>query len=79
MFVKGLPLGMVGTRLAVLAIVAIIVTLGLAPITIETARPGIIACVLCLFALAMLDFYLETRALETGRANEIDSLEQSNR
>ena len=70
-FAKGMPLSMVGTRLAVLVIVAIMLTLGLAPISIDEAKPGIIACVLALFVLMFVDWIAEEKSIKDGHATEV--------
>jgi hypothetical protein len=53
-------------------IIGIMVTIGLAPISLATAKPVIIACVLALFVLIFVDRVLEARSARNGQATEVE-------
>jgi hypothetical protein len=71
-FPNGLPRAMIATRVVFVVIVVIVVMLGLAPISISAAKPGIIACVIALIALAFINLGLEQRFVRRGRATEVE-------
>ena len=72
-FPKGLPWAMVGVRIVFFVIVAAMVTFGVLPMADSTAEKGIIACVLVLFAVAVLYQVLESHYVKAGRAIEQSS------
>ena len=76
-FRNGLPGPMLVVNVAFFVIVAIMLVFGVAPVTEPIARLGITACVLALFALALVKVVMEIRYVKTGRATELDLSEQS--
>jgi hypothetical protein len=71
-FVNGLPVPILALRYAFFVIVAVLLALGLAPVTFATAKVGIIGCILSLFAVAILHLLLEFHYINTGRAKNMD-------
>jgi hypothetical protein len=71
-FLNGTPGPLRVLRYAFFVIVAVLLTLGLAPVSLATAKPWIIGCVLGLFAAALLHTVLPFYYLKMGRAEEID-------
>lgn len=71
-FGNGLPFTMLGVRVAFFVTVAVMVTFGVGPVANSTAKAGIIACVLTLFAVAIVYGALEQHYLKVGRATKVD-------
>ena len=71
-FPAGLPLPMVGTRLAFFVIVAFMVVFGYAPVGDSIANTGIISCIFALIGVAVLNVALERYYVHVGRATETE-------
>jgi hypothetical protein len=65
-------------RVGFFLIVAVMLLFNFAPVPTPTARFGITACVLALFAVGFLHVVLENHYVSTGRATEVDLSAQSN-
>jgi hypothetical protein len=70
-FGSHLPSPLVTARIAFFVIVALTAVFGFAPIADSTARIGIVACALALFALAILYAVLEAHYINSSRATEV--------
>jgi hypothetical protein len=70
-FSGGFPSALVALRVAFFVVVSAMVVLAFAPLAFSTAKLGIIACVLALFALGLFYEVLEGHYINTGRASVI--------
>ncbi|MBZ5524653.1 MAG: hypothetical protein LAP21_20635 [Acidobacteriia bacterium] len=59
-------------RYAALAIAAVLIGLGLSPLTMAQAKPGLIACVLALLGAGILFIAVNFYYASTGRAKSVD-------
>ena len=71
-YVNGTPIPLRVLRYAALAIAAVLIGLGLSPLTMAQAKPGLIACVLALLGAGILFIAVNFYYASTGRAKSVD-------
>jgi hypothetical protein len=71
-FPAGLPIPLIGTRVAFFGTVAIMGWFGVGAATDAIARVGIVMCVFLLIGVVVMNNVLERHYVSTGRAAEVD-------